>query len=329
MQSLVLTPDGLRLADTPMPPLLPGEVRIEVRSVGISATDIAVWDGRLKVEQPVVPGHQVAGVVHESTDPSLTPGTPVATQGDIGCGTCWYCTDGKMHLCRKRRTLGVDRDGGLAEYVSVPAEAVHVLPEGVDSKAATFMTPLACAIAIAENVPAQEDEPVLIVGCKEEGLLTAQVYDAFGAQVYIVDSNKYRLGTAKKIGLTNVIPMERVGWMRRIFDIADGVGCRVVVNTLGSHLGMNASLEAVRNGGTIVLNGFHTYALPMDSAEVIGREIVLWGVRGGPYDEALGMLSKGRIEVRQIVSASFGLDEGVKAFEKASDPTVTKVVIDI
>ncbi|MHA2119493.1 MAG: alcohol dehydrogenase catalytic domain-containing protein, partial [Candidatus Thorarchaeota archaeon] len=91
MQSLVLTRDGLQLADTPRPPLMPGTVRIEVRSVGVCATDIAIWKGDYEVNLPLVLGHEIAGVIHESSVPDLRPGTAVTTEVDVPCGKCWYC----------------------------------------------------------------------------------------------------------------------------------------------------------------------------------------------------------------------------------------------
>ena len=97
MQSLVLTADGLQVADTPLPPLMPGDVRIEVRSVGICGTDLAIWKGDYEVPLPIVLGHEIAGAVHESSVPELTPGTTVTTEIDLSCGRCWYCRIGTRH----------------------------------------------------------------------------------------------------------------------------------------------------------------------------------------------------------------------------------------
>ena len=85
MQSLVLTADGLQIADTPMPPLMPGDVRIEVRSVGICGTDLAIWKGDLETPLPIILGHEIAGAVHESSVPEIQQGTLVTTDVDVSC----------------------------------------------------------------------------------------------------------------------------------------------------------------------------------------------------------------------------------------------------
>ena len=162
MQSLVLTADGLQLADTPMPPVMPGNVRIEVRSVGICGTDIAIWKGDYEIELPIVLGHEFAGVVHESSVPEILPGTLVTSDIDISCGRCWYCRTGARHSCANKEVLGLTRDGGLSEYVSVPADLIYPLPMGVDTTDATFVEPLASAIKTHEKAPNTEDEPILI-----------------------------------------------------------------------------------------------------------------------------------------------------------------------
>ena len=171
MQSLVLTADGLQLSDTPMPPLMPGDVRIEVRSVGICGTDLAIWRGDYEANLPLILGHEFAGVVHESSDPTISPGTLVTTDIDITCGRCWYCRSGTRQYCAEKETLGITRDGGLSEYVCVPADIIHPLPDEIDTTEATFIEPLASAIKTLQQAPAEEDEPVLILGSGKLALL--------------------------------------------------------------------------------------------------------------------------------------------------------------
>ncbi|TFG06226.1 hypothetical protein EU538_10555, partial [Candidatus Thorarchaeota archaeon] len=224
MKSLVLTNDGLQLADTPIPPVLPGEVRIEVRSVGICRTDISMWNGDLDVPLPLVLGHEIGGVVHESSVPDLLPGTPVTTEIDMTCGRCWYCRHDMKHLCEERETLGVTVDGGLSEYLSVPADLVHVLSEGVDTTTATFVEPLASAIETWKRTPAEDDEPIAVIGTGKIGILTAQVYDAFGADVYLVGRNKFQLGLARQLGLLNTVNTSKTAWRDELLKATRGVG---------------------------------------------------------------------------------------------------------
>ncbi len=329
MQSLVLTPDGLQLADTPIPPLMPGDVRIEIRSVGICGTDVSIWKGDFEVDLPIVLGHEFAGVVHESSVPELQPGTMVTSDIDISCGRCWYCRSGQRQYCASKETLGFTKDGGLSEYLCVPAELVYTLPDTISVTEGTFVEPLASAIRTYQQIPSKEDEPVLILGSGKIALLLAQVYDAHGAEVHIVGRNRWQLGLAKQLGFQNTYDTVENDWKADILKITNGVGPRIVIEATGNTDGIASALGIVRNGGAIGLKSMHGCEFPMDPTLIVNKELTIYGSSRGPFDQAIDMLAKGRIEVNRLITKEFKLEEGTKAFEFASQPTVTKVLINI
>lgn len=328
MQSLVLTADGLQLADTPMPPLMPGDVRIEVRSVGICGTDLAIWKGDYEAPLPLILGHEIAGAVHESSVPELVPGTTVTTEIDLSCGRCWYCRTGARNHCADKDVLGITRDGGLSEYLSVPADLVHPLPSGVDVVSGTFVEPLASAIKTASDSRAEEGEPVLIIGSGKIALLLAQVYDADGADVFIVGRNRWQLGLARQLGLLSTMDIND-DWKKKIMAATHGVGPRIVVEATGNTAGIAMAFDVVRNGGIVNLKSMHGLDYQLNPTAIVNKELTIHGASRGPYDKAIEMLQKGRIEVKRLVSESFRLEDGAKAFEHADQPSVTKVVINI
>ncbi len=329
MKSLVLTNDGLQLADTPIPPVMPGEVRIEVRSVGICNTDISMWNGDLDAPLPLVLGHEIGGVVHESSMPDLLPGTPVTTEIDISCGRCWYCKRNMKHLCLERQTIGMTVDGGLSEFVSVPVDLVHILPEDVDTTTATFVEPLASAIETWNRSPVSDGEPIAVLGTGKIGILVAQVYDAFGAEVHLIGRNKFQLGLARQLGLLNTINTSRTDWREEILKKTKSIGPRVVVEATGSPEGLDMALSVVRSRGTIAIKSMHGQDVPLDTTDVVNREIEIVGTSRGPFDAAIDMLAKGRIEVKRLISREFRLEHGAKAYEYASQENVSKVIINI
>ncbi len=312
-----------------MPSILPGEVRIEVRSVGLSAIDISIWRGEYDVQLPLILGHEISGFIHESSVPGIEPGTYVTTEVDTFCGTCWYCRHNLRHHCKSRTTLGVTRDGGLAEYLTVLADMVHILPDQVDSVTGVFVHPVATALETVNRVPPEHDEPVAVIGTGKIGLIISQVYEAFGAEPFVVGRNQWKLGLARQIGIRHVINNRDSGWKNAILDATEGVGARVVVEATGTVEGLRDALEVVRNGGTVVLKSIHSQAIPVQAQELVSREITLIGTRAGPFDEAIDLLAKGRVEVKRLVSAQFPLDEGERAFEYATKPDVTKVIINV
>ncbi|MHA1948529.1 MAG: zinc-dependent alcohol dehydrogenase [Candidatus Thorarchaeota archaeon] len=329
MQSLVLTADGFQISDTPIPPLMPGDVRIEVRSVGICGTDLAIWKGDYDVQLPLILGHEITGVIHESSVPEIIPDTIVTTEIDISCGRCWYCRSGERHRCAEREILGVTRDGGLSEYITVPADSVHALPESIDVVSGTFIEPLASAIQTQTVSPAELDEPVLIIGSGKLALLLAQVYDASGADVYIIGRNRWQLGLARQLGLSNTVDLTNTDWKKDILSATHGVGPRVVVEATGNIEGLSMAFDVVRNGGVVNLKSMHGCDFTLDPSDIVKRELTIHGIINGPFNEAIDLLSKGRIEVKRLVSKEFRFEDGTKAFEYADQPSVTKVVVNL
>ena len=329
MQSLVLTADGFQISDTPIPPLMPGDVRIEVRSVGICGTDLSIWKGEYEAPLPIILGHEIAGVIHESSVPEITPGTIVTTEIDISCGRCWYCRSGQRHRCADKEILGLTRDGGLSEYISVPADSIHALPEGIDVVSGIFIEPLASAIQTQSDSPAKQDEPVLVIGSGKLALLLAQVYDASGAEVHIVGRDKRQLGLARQLGLTNTIDATAIDWKKAVLDVTHGVGPRIVVEAAGSIEGLEMAFEIVRNGGIVNLKSMHCGEYQFNPTDIVQRELKIIGTVRGPFHKAIDLLSKGRIEVKRLVSKEFRLEDGTKAFEYADQPSVIKVVVNI
>jgi threonine dehydrogenase-like Zn-dependent dehydrogenase len=225
--------------------------------------------------------------------------------------------------------LGITTDGGLSEYLSVPAELIHPLPEGVDEISGTFVEPLASALQTVEKIPAELDEHVLIIGSGKLGLLMAQVYDASGAETFVVGHNRWQLGLARQLGLKNTINVEEEDWKKRIMDATSNVGPRVVIEATGNPEGLEMALQVVRSKGTIGLKSMHGNPVEIDPTVMVHREISILGTSNGPFERAIDMLSKGRIEVNRLVTKEFKLEDGTKAFEYADQPATTKVIINI
>jgi threonine dehydrogenase-like Zn-dependent dehydrogenase len=127
----------------------------------------------------------------------------------------------------------------------------------------------------------------------------------------------------------NTLDINESDWKKEILAVTHGVGPRVVAEATGNVEGFRMALDIVRNGGTINLKSIHGRDFAFDPSDIVAKEIRISGVSSGPFDKAIEMLKRGRIEVKRLVSKSFRLEEGAKAFEYADQPSVTKVVINI
>ncbi|TFF94149.1 hypothetical protein EU546_05305, partial [Candidatus Thorarchaeota archaeon] len=170
---------------------------------------------------------------------------------------------------------------------------------------------------------------VLIIGSGKIALLLAQVYDAKGADVHIVGRNIWQLGLARQLGLLNTVDTTNSDWKSSILKKTSNVGPRVVVEATGNTEGLRMALSVVRTGGIIALKSMHGLEYSLNPTEVVDRELTIFGSSRGPFKDAIDMLDKGRIEVNRLISKQFRLEEGTKAFEYASQPSVTKVIINL
>jgi threonine dehydrogenase-like Zn-dependent dehydrogenase len=229
----------------------------------------------------------------------------------------------------EKEVLGITTDGGLAEFVSVPADLVHPLPEGIDITTGIFVEPLASAIETYERAPTDQDEQVVIIGSGKIGLLVAQVYDAYGANVIVADKNRWQLGLVRQLGIPNTVNTSNPNWKQQILDLTTDVGPRVVIESTSNPEGITMALDLVRNGGIVGLKSIHGETVNLNPSDIVQREITLFGNFAGPYKKAVDMLDKGRIEVKRLITKEFKLEEGPKAFEFAAEPNTTKVVINI
>jgi alcohol dehydrogenase len=274
-------------------------------------------------------GKVIFKLIHESTVPELNPGSLVTCEIDLFCGRCWYCQNNFKHLCTSKGTLGLTVDGGLSEYISVPVENIHTLPYGIDAISGTFVEPLASAISTFEKYPIKEDEPVVVIGSGKLGLLLAQVLDLFGANVFVIGRNQIQLGLVRRLGLSNIINITEENWKKSILAATNGIGARIVAEATGNPDGLKMALDIVRSGGIIAAKSMHGLPVEIDSTQLVDREITIHGSSRGDFEKAIEILSKGRIEVKQLVSKQFKLEDGAKAFEYASQPGVNKVIVNI
>ncbi|HMD14759.1 MAG TPA: alcohol dehydrogenase catalytic domain-containing protein, partial [Bacteroidota bacterium] len=143
-----------------------GEVLIQVQACGVCGTDVHIVEGSARSAPPVVLGHEYSGVVTDVakrvTDVSV--GERVAVDPNISCGTCFFCRRGLVHLCENLRALGVDIDGGMAEYCIVPLRQVYILPQAMIPEVAVFIEPVSCAIHGIDLAKIKTGDTVVIVG---------------------------------------------------------------------------------------------------------------------------------------------------------------------
>jgi 2-desacetyl-2-hydroxyethyl bacteriochlorophyllide A dehydrogenase len=316
MQAVWLENNALSLrTDVPIPELLAGEALVKVRLAGICATDLALVKGYYPFSG--IPGHEFVGEMVQSPDQPERLGERVVGEINVGCGSCVSCAAGRSSHCERRTVLGlVDRNGAFAEYLCLPQENLIRIPDAVGDDAAVFVEPLAAALEIQQQINIFPTDCVLVLGAGRLGQLTAQTLVLTGCNLQIAArySNQRKLLTARNINWIDENAIQK-----RFYD--------VVVEATGSATGFATARSAVRPGGTVVLKSTYKGHVQVDVSSLAVDEITLVGSRCGPFAPAMRLIEKKMVDPTILIEERYFLDNALEAFEKAAQPGVLKVVL--
>src|SRR6476659_2457345 len=218
---------------------IPDGVVLEVIRAAICGTDSAEWDhGPILCRPGVVLGHEFVGrVVETGSDVSaFRMDDRVVSGAGISCGRCRWCLAHRTNLCVEYRTLGLQVDGGLAEYVTSPAAICRRVPDACDDDAAAMTQPLAVALHALSRVGLRSDETVAVLGAGGIGsfIVAGAARRAAEGRVVAIDIDAGRLAAATALGATEAVDATGLDLAELLRDLSDGVGFDVVIEATGA-----------------------------------------------------------------------------------------------
>lgn len=294
-----------------------GEALIRVEMAGICATDLE----QVKGYYPFcgIPGHEFVGVVESApTDPSWC-GRKVVGEINIECGQCRFCKKGLGRHCENRTVMGIlNKNGCFAEYLVLPLKNLCQIPDYVTDEAAVFTEPIAAALEILEQVHIKPSDQVLIVGAGRLGQLIARVISLVPCGISILARYPSQKSLLRNVAV-NIL--DEADIRSGIFD--------VVVEATGSPVGFEIASRAVRPRGYVVLKSTYASPEPINLSPLVVDEITLVGSRCGPFQPAINLLSEKQIDPTVLISDRYPLTSGILAYQRAAEPGILKVLIDI
>ena len=315
--------------DYPGPAPKPGEALIRVLLAGICNTDLEITRGYMDFQG--VLGHEFVGVVealHESVPlQAELLGQRVVGEINAACHQpdCWYCSRAMPTHCPNRTTLGiVQRDGAFAEYLTLPVENLHLVPDNVGDEEAVFTEPLAANFEMLEQVHVRPTDRAVVLGDGKMGQLAAQVLALTGCAVTMVGRHAEKLALVAQRNIATYLLADA-----HTFALHGGERVDLVVECTGSAPGLELALRLVRPRGTIFLKSTVADRSNLHLAPIVIDEIRVQGSRCGPFAPALRALSHHTIDVHPLISARYPLDEGLIAFQHAGQRGALKVLVSI
>ena len=313
MRALVVDPEP-HVVDLPMPEPADGEALIRVVTAGMCHTDLEILDGYMDFRG--VPGHEFVGVVEQSANEHLR-GKRVVGEINCTCGHCHYCQRDLPHHCLNRTVLGiVGRNGAFAEYLTLPESNLHLVPDVIRDDVAVFTEPTAAAFRILEQLDVTGDDRVVVLGDGKLGQLVAQTLWLRTKHLVCVGKHRWKLRLLDELGIATAHAEEPVE-----------PGADIVVEATGSPEGLSRALELVRPEGAVVLKTTVADSVPLATAQAVVNEVRLIGSRCGPFRPAIDALALGTVEVRPMITETYGIEECLQALLRARDPDVMKILV--
>jgi len=326
----------VRVEDVPIPQVGRGEILLRVSWCGICGTDVEEYrDGPVVIpvvhpngitgqQAPITLGHEFAGEVVE-----VGPGVEDLAVGDrvvpeicLFCGGCFYCRHHQYALCVSWAAIGLHGDGGLAEFVKVPARMCVQLPDEIGDDEAALIETTEVAVRAVRKARVGLGDRVAIVGDGAVGLIALQVARAAGATTaLLVGHRAARLELGRRLGADAAIDSRDPAWQEAVRDLTGGLGVDVAIECGGRAAAIADSIAATRKGGTIVLLAVIGVPIPVNTWPIVEGERTIIGSVQHHFDEdlpvAVSLLASGRVNVRPLISRRIPLervvDEGFAA----------------
>ncbi|OKP12939.1 D-arabinitol dehydrogenase 1 [Penicillium subrubescens] len=324
------------LVEIPLPELRENDILIKVKACGVCGTDLHIHEGEFLAKFPLVPGHEIVGVV-AALDPKVEGfaiGDRVVADNSELCGTCFYCRRGEELFCEDFQARGVTMQGGFASYVRAPAGRVFKI-KNLSDVDATLLEPASCAAHGLDKIAPKMGSSALIFGAGPTGLVLAQMLRQNGCvRVVVAAPVGLKLELAKKLGAGDeYIELSRQDASAQYAKLkADNpYGFDIVVEATGSVSILEDAINYVRRNGKLVVYGVYSDAARVSwpPSKIFGDEITIIGSFSETYKfpAAVDYLDSGKVNVGGIVNKVYKIDQWEECLEAMRNKTAIKAAI--
>lgn len=329
---------GFEVAEAPIPEPDPNQVLVKVQAASICGTDLHIyrWDdwAASRLQPPLIVGHEVCGEIvargANVTNPEL--GDFVSLESHEVCNTCPYCRTGQGHLCENTRLIGVDRDGGFAEYIAIDAQNAWPNPPQLALEIAVLQENFGNAVHAAFTVDLRAKK-VLVTGAGPVGLMTIAVAKAIGARaIYTTDISPYRLDLAGRMGADLALHALEDDVIGQVLAATDEEGIDVLLEMSGAPSAIDQGFTLLKPGGEVALLGVAPGPFEFDwNHHLVFKAARVVGISGRQlwqtWYQARGLVRSGAVDLAPLVTHRFKLTEIEQAIELMASGQSGKVML--
>ena len=321
MKALVIKkPGDAVIEQTAEPAERSGNLLLRVRMVGLCGSDLNAFRGKNPmVTFPRIPGHEVAATVVEGNKdhPHLGVGVNVTMSPYTSCGKCASCRQERPNACQFNQTLGVQRDGAMTEFITMPGE--NLFPSALGIKELCLVEPLTVGFHAVARGRVTAADTVAVFGCGGVGLGAIAGCRFAGARTIAIDVDDAKLKIARKAGASHTINSSKDSLHPALLDFTGGSGPDVVIEAIGLRETFQAAAEEVAFCGRVVYIGYAKEPVAYETRLFVQKELDILGSRNAMPDDfrrVIKMLEKGMFPVEDAVTAVVALEEAPQALQE-------------
>jgi len=332
----IRAPGQAEVIDAPRPVVHDGHVLLRVVRVGLCGSDLSTYLGENPmVSYPRIPGHEVGGVVEavgSGVPRAWSAGMSVTLSPYAECGRCASCRAGRSNACRGNQTMGVQRDGALAEFVVVPHEKLYT-SDALSLEALALVEPFAVGAHAVVRGRVRECDTVLVLGCGAVGLGAIAAAASRGARVIAADIHAPKLDLAKRLGACETLNAASGSPEERITELTDGEGPAVVIEAAGTPATYRMAVDVAAFCGRVVCIGYAQEEVAYATKLFVAKELDILGSRNAldEFGDVIASFEAGAYDPLALVTHRVSLDDvpGVLDDWRTDRASVTKVMVEM
>lgn len=333
LAALLYGVEDIRIEEVSKPVINKNEILLRVSNSLICGTDVRMYNnGYNDVDEnnPLILGHEFSGVIAEvgSNVSGYSEGMRVAVAPNMGCGICNMCVSGNTHLCADYKALGINLSGGFAEYVKIPEAAVRQgniveLKDSVRFAEAALVEPLSCVYNAFERSSIVPGDTVLVIGAGPIGIMHAKLAKmAAASQVIMNDLNEERLEYCRQIDTD--LKVIQGNPKERVMEMTNGKGVDVCITACPATAAQQLSLELMAVNGRVIFFGGVPAGkeVNLNTNLIHYKQLLVTGTTRASlsqYRKSMDLVSGGLIDILNMVSANYSIDDFEKALVAAAE----------
>jgi len=300
----IVSEKNIEIKNVKTPTPKKNELLIEIKACGVCGTDHHIYQGKYKKNYPLIMGHEMSGKVSSlgSEVIDFKIGDKVAVNPNIFCNKCVYCHKGKVNFCDNLEAIGVTRNGGFSEYLTVPVRNAYKLSDDVSYHVGALAEPISCILHGLDKIDIREDDEVLIFGAGIIGILLGLIIrDHHCKKVIFSEINSYRINKVKSFNF----PVLNCNIDSSKFD--------VIIDATGNGNALQESINRTKVGSQVLFFGVARKDLKIKISpyQIYEKEIIITGSYLNPFttDRAVKIINETKLNLSKLVDKKLKLKD--------------------